>query len=474
MTATKTVLVIDDDAESCRQIEEVLTRLGLGVLISSDPRAGLETATSRMPDLIYINLLLPGTNGLKISKAIHAVQGLENVPVIMLISHHGELDPKYTVTIGIFDTLVKPLKEAEIIAKTKALLGDFEIKYTHVETLGEISLEEEINPMIIHEEEEMTGEHASIVELPGESVMEADAEQDEEETMSKMTKEGESDMPDKENLFDRKEDEDRDLFADEADMFGEEIKKSRSDRDKGLELGEDDSFHEDEVDLSYEQEKQASPVRRILIIAASIAVGIGLGVGGYLFFTAGSKQPPVEKQAVKVLPEPVPVPAPAVIPSEKSNVIPEIPVKSEQQKPDAAQTKEAKPHEAPLKSEAKKEPAKTGAGKSGKETAPVAAVQSEEKKPVSPKHAAKSALASVKGKRAYYVQAGLFENEANARAMSDKLKEKGYTPQVKKVEAKDNKVMFRVIAGTYLNFKKAVEVSETLTKQGLTAIVHKQ
>jgi len=242
-------------------------------------------------------------------------------------------------------------------------------------------------------------------------------------------------MPEKENPFNKKEEDDRNLFTDESDIFGEELKKSRAVVGKKLpqEEQEEDSFSEDDVDLSYEEEKPASPVRRILLIAVSIVAGIALAVGGYFFFTAGSKQAPVDKQVVRTIPEPAPVPAPAVIPSEKPNVIPEIPVKAEPQKPETAQAKEAKPQESVPKLEAKKGPVRT-----------------------------------------YYVQAGLFENEANAKAVADKLKQKGYAPSVKKIEGKDKKVIFRVTAGTYANFNKAVEVSETLSKQGIQAIVRKQ
>ncbi|MBI5847110.1 MAG: response regulator [Nitrospirae bacterium] len=475
MTAGRKVLVIDDDAAACSQIEEVLGRYGFKVLTSPDPQAGFEAAKSDIPDLIFINLLLPGTNGLKVSKAIHAVGSLEKVPVIMLLTHRGELDPKYTVTIGVLDTLVKPLKDSEIIEKTKALLGDFASTEPQSEAPGELSLEEEITPMNFHEEEVMAEEPelASMMELSGEGGTGEDAEQIEQETMNKMTKEGESDMPEKENPFDRKEDDDRDLFTDEADMFGEELKKSRAE-EKGLQE-DDDRFPEDDADLAYEPEKPASSVRRILLIAASIVVGIGLGVGGYFFFTAGSKQAPVEKQVVKVLPEPAPAPAPAAIPAEKPNVIPEIPVASEPKKSEITGAKEAKPQESLPKAETKKESVqKAEAEKSGKEAAPVAAA-SEEKKPAAAKQpAGKETRAAVKGKRAYYVQAGLFQNEAYATTMADKLREKGYTPSVKKITTKDNKVMFRVTAGTYPNFRKAVEISETLNKLGLTTIVHKQ
>jgi len=285
-------------------------------------------------------------------------------------------------------------------------------------------------------------------------------------------------MPEKENPFNKKEDDDRNLFTDESDIFGEELKKSRAGDPGKLqqEEHEEDSFPEDDVDLSYEEEKPASPVKRILLIAASIIVGIGLGVGGYFFFTAGSKHVPAEKQIAKTLPEPPPMPAQAVIPSEKPNVIPEIPVKTEPQKPETAQAKEVKPQESLPKPEAEKEPVqKAEAEKPKKETAPVAAAKAEENKPLSPKQASKKeASAAVKGKGAYYVQVGLFENEANAKTLAGKLKRKGYAPSVKKVENKDKKIIFRVTAGTYANYKKAVEVSKTLNKQGFKAIVHKQ
>ncbi|MBI5075959.1 MAG: SPOR domain-containing protein [Nitrospirae bacterium] len=285
-------------------------------------------------------------------------------------------------------------------------------------------------------------------------------------------------MTDKENPFDRKEDKDRDLFTDESDIFGEELNKS-GDRGKAQqEEYEEDSFPEDDVDRSYEEEKPASPVRRILLIAASIVVGIGLGVGGYFFFTAGSKQAPAEKQIVKTLPEPalVPAPVPAAIPSEKPNVIPEIPVRTEPLKTETAQAKDAKPQESLPKPEARKEPVqKPEAEKSKKTAASAAAVKPEEKKLLSPKPAVnKEDLAAPKGKGAYYVQAGLFENEKNAKAVAQKIRQKGFTPVIRKVADAQNRTLYRVTVGSYSSHKKAVEGSDALGKQGVKAIVRKQ
>jgi DNA-binding response OmpR family regulator/cell division protein FtsN len=476
MAAARKVLVIDDDAAACRRIEEALTRCGIEVQSSHDQRTGLEAAKAIIPDLIFINLLLPDTNGLKMSKAIHAVKNLEKVPVIMLISHEGELDPKYTVTIGIPDILVKPLKEAEIIAKTKAVLGEAVVTEAEDETFRELSFEEEMEPMILHDAEEMDEEAAlaSEMETPGRPISKEYAEQNEREALDKLTTEGESYMPEKENPSNRKEDDDRNLFTDESDIFGEELKKSRDEAGGQLmqEKQAEDSFPENDVDSSFEEEKPANSLRRVLLIVASIVAGIALGVGGYLFFTAGSKHASVEKQVARVLPEPAAIPMPPAVPSEKPNVIPEIPVKSEPQKTETAQ---AKPRESLSKPEARKEPVqKAEPEKSNKETAPVAAAKSEEKELSQPKQSAKKETPARNEKRAYYVQAGLFEHEANAKAMAGKLKQKGYIPSVKKIAGKNKKVLFRVTVGTYANFKEAAKVSEALNKHDIKAIVRKQ
>ncbi|MDP2156843.1 MAG: SPOR domain-containing protein [Nitrospirota bacterium] len=446
MEAIRKVLVIDDDAAACGLIEEVLTRHGIEVLISPDARAGLEAARALIPDLIFINLLLSDTNGLKVSKAIHVVKSLEKVPVIMLISHRGELDPKYTVSIGILDTLVKPLKEAEIIAKTIAVLGNAAVTEPEDETIRDTSFRIEMEPMIFHEEEEMIvkEEPASAMETRGEPVKDEAEEQDERKTMSEMTTEGESYMPEKENPFNRKDDDARNLFTDESDIFGDELKKPHTEAEEELlqEKQDEDRFPDEDIDLSYEEEKPASPVRRMLLITASIVAGIALGVGGYLFFTAGNKHAPLEKQVTGVLPEPVAIPIPPVVPVEKPNVIPEIPVKAEMQKPVTAQAKEAKP---------------------------------QEKKLLTPKQASKKETpAAAQGKGAYYVQAGLFENEKNANTVAQKIKKKGFTPTVRKLENARKKTLYRVTVGSYGSHKKAVEVADALGKQGVKAIVRKQ
>ncbi len=240
-------------------------------------------------------------------------------------------------------------------------------------------------------------------------------------------------MPEKQGLDNNKQTGNRDLFSEEPDIFGEDLKSPDSEVEERLlhDEPEGHGLHADEED-SIEEDERPGPVRRILVISGSIAAGIALGVGVYLFFTAGNRRLPEETQHIRAVPEPTAVPQAPAIPSEKREGIPVIPVRQEPQKPETAHEKEGAPEDT------KKMP---------------------------------SGEAVAKEEQPYYVQAGVFANEANARAVAEKLKQKGYTPSVQKLTGKDNKAVFRVTAGAYAEFNKAVQISEVLNRQGIETIV---
>ncbi len=117
------VLVIDNDRIASDMIVKTLLPRGLDVSVAASPDRGVEKALEYKPDLVFISLFLPESNGFKISRRIHSEEELMKVPLMMLISYRGELDPKYTSSIGVVDVLVKPLKAEDIIAKTEKVLG---------------------------------------------------------------------------------------------------------------------------------------------------------------------------------------------------------------------------------------------------------------------------------------------------------------------------------------------------------------
>jgi CheY-like chemotaxis protein len=135
MNAKKKVLVIDNDRDACDLIRETLAPRGFDVFSYSDPDEALTRAGEIGPDLVFISILFPQSNGLKISRAVHAVEGLEKAPIVMLISYPDELDPKYTSTIGIVDVALKPLKTEDILSKTISILGEGSV-YGWIEEAG--------------------------------------------------------------------------------------------------------------------------------------------------------------------------------------------------------------------------------------------------------------------------------------------------------------------------------------------------
>ncbi len=179
------------------------------------------------------------------------------------------------------------------------------------------------------------------------------------------------------------------------------------------------------------EETSPGPVRRGMLIGVSVVVGMAIGMGGYLFFSAGKKQDPPQKQVAKVIPDPVSiVPEVPGAHAGKQKVVPEIAVQTELS---AAQP-----------AGAEQEP-------SGKETV-VAELPAD----------------------AYYVQAGVFGSRDNADALAKKIREKGFASSVTKVEGTGGKSLYRVIAGTAADRSKAIEISWSLRSKGFTTIVRRQ
>ncbi len=161
MTGKKKILVVDDDRQVINTIAQTLQEKGYEVIPAAGVQEGIDKAQQAMPDLIYLSLLLQGSNGLKASKAIHSIEGLEKAPVIMMISYEGELDPRYTVTIGIVDVIVKPPEPGILSAQADKILGGVSASAFEEETLSETEIEE-AEALPIDEDTEPYHEEAAV------------------------------------------------------------------------------------------------------------------------------------------------------------------------------------------------------------------------------------------------------------------------------------------------------------------------
>ncbi len=114
------ILVIDDDDGLRDTIGLMLENEGYRPLLAADGATGLATALSDRPDLILVDLRMPGLSGVEVCKRLRAAGS--QTPVIVLSAMGDELDKVLLLEIGADDYVVKPFGTRELLARIRALL----------------------------------------------------------------------------------------------------------------------------------------------------------------------------------------------------------------------------------------------------------------------------------------------------------------------------------------------------------------
>jgi DNA-binding response OmpR family regulator len=119
MDAVATILVVDDEPQIVRLVRDYLEHSGFGVLTATDGPTALRTARSGSPDLVILDLGLPGLDGLDVARALRR-DG--EVPIIMLTARAEESDKLVGLELGADDYLGKPFSPKELVARVRAVL----------------------------------------------------------------------------------------------------------------------------------------------------------------------------------------------------------------------------------------------------------------------------------------------------------------------------------------------------------------
>ena len=118
----QTVLVVDDEADILDLIAFNLQRQGLKVLTARDGLSAVFLAKEHQPDLIVLDLMLPGRDGFGVFKDLRGDTRTSQIPVIMLTAR-GELDDRITgLELGADDYVTKPFSPKELVLRVQALL----------------------------------------------------------------------------------------------------------------------------------------------------------------------------------------------------------------------------------------------------------------------------------------------------------------------------------------------------------------
>jgi DNA-binding response OmpR family regulator len=115
----ETILVVDDEPTIVEVVELYLRREGFAVVTAADGNAALAALERQRPDLIILDLMLPGVSGLELTARLRAIGG---PPIIMLTARGEETDRIVGLELGADDYVVKPFSPRELVARVRAVL----------------------------------------------------------------------------------------------------------------------------------------------------------------------------------------------------------------------------------------------------------------------------------------------------------------------------------------------------------------
>jgi DNA-binding response OmpR family regulator len=115
----QTILVVDDEARIVKLVRDYLERAGFDVLSARDGETALTLARLEQPDLIILDLMLPGADGLDVCRRLRQES---SVPIIMLTARVEEADRVVGLELGADDYVTKPFSPREMVARVRATL----------------------------------------------------------------------------------------------------------------------------------------------------------------------------------------------------------------------------------------------------------------------------------------------------------------------------------------------------------------
>ena len=115
------ILVVEDSPTEQFHLRDILTRSGYQVAIAESGERALELARSDPPDLILMDVVMPGMNGFQATRHFRRDRLLSRIPVILCSTKSQDTDRVWGLRQGANDYLTKPVREADLIGRIRAL-----------------------------------------------------------------------------------------------------------------------------------------------------------------------------------------------------------------------------------------------------------------------------------------------------------------------------------------------------------------
>ena len=155
MAHSSHIHIIEDEADIYRLIQFHLESGGHSVSISDTGEKGLESIRSTPPDLLLLDLMLPGIHGLDICRILKSDSETQNIPIIILSALGEELDIVKGLELGADDYMTKPFSPKVLVARVKAVLrrGEMSSEVSETIKIHEIAIRHQERIVEVYDEE---------------------------------------------------------------------------------------------------------------------------------------------------------------------------------------------------------------------------------------------------------------------------------------------------------------------------------
>jgi two-component system, sensor histidine kinase and response regulator len=127
-TRKETLLIVDDMPNNMAVLFKFLTNAGFSVIIAQDGEDGLQTAELAHPDLILLDVMMPGMDGFEVCRRLKAQPNTQEIPIIFMTALTETVNKVTGFQLGAADYLTKPLQHEEVLARVKAHLNIYKLQ----------------------------------------------------------------------------------------------------------------------------------------------------------------------------------------------------------------------------------------------------------------------------------------------------------------------------------------------------------
>ena len=115
------ILIVDDSPSQLVGLKRIVEKLGHQAITAEDGAAGVEAAKREVPDLILMDVVMPGVNGFQATRTLSSDESTKHIPIVLCTSKNQETDKVWGMRQGAKDYVTKPIDERELMGKIAAL-----------------------------------------------------------------------------------------------------------------------------------------------------------------------------------------------------------------------------------------------------------------------------------------------------------------------------------------------------------------